>query len=216
MKTWREHEEFLSAGEWHIHTTYTDGENTVFEYCECASELSVPLLAFTEHVRRNLSYDFSKFLEDIDKARQQFTLRVLSGCEAKVLPDGTLDADEDILEAVDYTVFAFHSFPNDFDMFTECLKTIIRNRYVNAWAHPGRFLRRNNFKMGNGTLKEVLQRMRRNDVLLEVGRECNTTVRQWLPLASRIGVMQVRANNIHSVRELTALQKALNETAQKH
>jgi DNA polymerase (family 10)/putative hydrolase len=85
MKTWKKYVDYLLEGEWHIHTNYTDGKNTVFEYCEKAVEIGIPLLAFTEHVRKELTYDFNQFLNEIEEAREEFDLIILSGCEAKVL-----------------------------------------------------------------------------------------------------------------------------------
>ena len=72
--------------------------------------MNVPLLAFTEHVRKNLDYDFNDLLDDIEKAREEFDLIILSGVEAKVLADGDLDVEDWILKEVDYSIFAFHSF----------------------------------------------------------------------------------------------------------
>ena len=47
MKTWKKYIDYLLVGEWHIHTSYTDGKNSVFEYCEKAIEVDIPLLALT-------------------------------------------------------------------------------------------------------------------------------------------------------------------------
>ena len=57
--------DILNKGEWHIHTDYTDGKNSVFEYCKVAERLGIPLLAFTEHVRKKMDYDFDQFVEDV-------------------------------------------------------------------------------------------------------------------------------------------------------
>lgn len=66
MKTWQRYPEFLIKGEWHVHTCYTDGQNTIDECCQKAVEIGIPLIAFTEHVRKNLNYDFHNFLNDIE------------------------------------------------------------------------------------------------------------------------------------------------------
>ena len=64
MKRWEKYKEFLSLGDWHVHTSYTDGKNTVYELCRRARENRLRLIAFTEHVRRTLTYRF----EDLVKA----------------------------------------------------------------------------------------------------------------------------------------------------
>ncbi len=134
MKTWKKYIDYLLKGRWHIHTIYTDGKTNVSEYCKKAVELNVPLLAFTEHVRKNLDYDFNDLLDDIEKAREEFDLIILSGVEAKVLADGDLDVEDWILKEVDYSIFAFHSFPKDIDLYKKCLEYILKNDYINRVA----------------------------------------------------------------------------------
>ena len=60
-KNWIKYDEYLLTVDWHIHTNWTDGENTVFEYCERAVQEGIPLIAFIEHVRKKLNYDFRRF-----------------------------------------------------------------------------------------------------------------------------------------------------------
>lgn len=201
MKTWKKYIDYLLVGEWHIHTGYTDGNNSVFEYCEKAVEVSTPLLAFTEHVRKNLNYDFNSFLNEIEKAREEFDLIILSGCEAKVLPGGELDVEEWILREVDYPIFAFHSFPEDIDIYTESLKSVLRNGYVNAWAHPGIFLSRNGLELPEKDLIYIFELMGKQDVLLEMNRKYSVPSEKWVSVARDYTVRLVNGNDIHSIEE---------------
>ena len=74
-----------------MHTNYTDGKNTVFEYCKQAEKNGLELIAFTEHVRKKLDYNFDEFLADVYAAKDKFDLEILAGCEVKVLDsEGTL------------------------------------------------------------------------------------------------------------------------------
>ena len=204
MKTWRKYEEYLLTGEWHVHTNYTDGQNSVFEICERARELGIPLLAFTEHVRRDLTYDFNEFLSDIERAREEFPeLIILSGIEAKVLPDGSLDVEDEIIKQVDYPIFAFHSFPRNRELYVGCLKKAIKNKYVNAWAHPGLFLQRTGFSLTVDELEEIFNLMRKHDVLLEINRRYCLPEKEWMNLAMQMGVRMVRGDDVHSIGELS-------------
>ncbi len=202
MKTWKKYSQYLLSGEWHIHTSYTDGENSVDDYCKRAVELGIPLVAFTEHVRHSLSYDFNAYLEDIDRAQQQYDLIVLSGCEAKILPDGTLDVDDSILKQVDYPIFAFHSFPKNIDVYLDALYNVLKNPYINAWAHPGLFLKRNNLSLPEDALNLILKLLRDNEVLIELNAKYNTPPGPWIDLASQYHVNFVRGGDCHCVEEL--------------
>lgn len=208
MKVWGKYVDYLLKGEWHIHTGYTDGKNTVFEYCQKASEEGIPLLGFTEHVRKNLDYDFKSFLKEIERARAKFNLIILSGCEAKVLPGGELDVEPCVLQEVDYPILAFHSFPNDIKEYTRSLKVALSNTHVNAWAHPGLFVVRNNLELSSEELTGIFQLMNQYDVLLEVNSKYRMPSARWLDLARDLNVGLVRGEDVHCVNEMS---KSYNE-----
>lgn len=202
MKTWKKYIDYLLEGEWHIHTNYTDGKNTVFEYCEKAVAMDIPLLAFTEHVRKNLNYDFNNFLSDIERAREEFNLIILSGCEAKVLPNGELDVEKWILKEVDYPIFAFHSFPKDIDLYIESLKRVLKNRYVNTWAHPGAFLTKQGFELPEKELIKIFKLMGKQDLLLEINRKYGVPSEKWIRMARKYNVRLVKGSDVHYIEEL--------------
>jgi putative hydrolase len=200
MKIWKKYADLLLKGEWHIHTNYTDGENSVYEYCEKAVEKNIPLIAFTEHVRKNLTYDFNKFLEDIEDSRGEFDVIILSGCEVKVLSDGNLDVNDWILKEIDYPIFAFHSFPDNINLYLKGLKGILKNKYLNTWAHPGTFLTKFDKNLYNSELTEIFKLMKRYNVLFEMNKKYD------FPLIDHIikeyNFCTVNGNDIHSINDL--------------
>jgi len=202
MKRWKEYSEYLETGEWHIHTGYTDGKNTIDEYCARATQLGVPLVAFTEHVRRELSYDFEKFLSEIEAARERYDLIILSGCEAKVLPDGTLDVEERILKRVDYPVFAFHSFPSTQERLVSALRTSIRNPYMNAWAHPSTFFNRWEPHDMSAELDDIFEILHQFDVLFEINKKYDDLPPLARERASTRRGGNVRGSDCHSIEQL--------------
>lgn len=201
MKTWKKYDSYLLEGEWHIHTNYTDGKNTVFEYCEKAIEMKIPLLAFTEHVRETLTYDFGSFLNNIENAKEEFDLVLLSGCEAKVLPNGELDIEKQILKELDYPIFAFHYFPDDINKYIECLKSVLKNEFINAWAHPGSFLLKHNLRMPEHELVEIFKLMNKKEVLFEINRK-HILPENWKNIAKKHNVKMVNGSDAHCIDEM--------------
>lgn len=129
-------------GEWHVHTDYTDGRSSVIDYTSLAHELNIPTVAFTEHVSVECSYDYDNLLTDIEMAREKYPdMNILSGFEAKVLPDGTLNCPDSILEKADLKIFAFHSFPQNKEKYMLAIREVISNYELDVWAHPGLFLK---------------------------------------------------------------------------
>jgi DNA polymerase (family 10)/putative hydrolase len=201
MKIWKKYIDYLLEGRWHIHTIYTDGKSNVSEYCKKAVELDVPLLAFTEHVRKDLDYDFNNLLDDIEKAREEFDMIILSGCEAKVLPDGDLDVEDWILKEVEYSIFAFHSFPKDIDLYLKCLKNVLKIECINTWAHPGLLLENYDLRLPENELIEIFKLMRKYDVLFEINRKYSTPPKTWFNVAEKYGVKKVVGNDIHCLED---------------
>ena len=206
MKAWQKYRGYLSNGQWHVHTTFTDGKNSVSEYAERAVELGIPLLAFTEHVRLELTYNFNQFLNEIEIARKKFPqLIILSGCEAKVLPDGTLDCSREILDKVDYKLFAFHSFPGDIGVYLFALHKIINKYPIDAWAHPGLFFKKHkNLVLSDDKLRKVFEGLGNNKILLEISFKYNLPTMDWITKYLDVTNNQpvVFGGDIHTANEL--------------
>ena len=121
------------------------------------------------------------------------------------MPNGEFDVEEWILREVDYPIFAFHSFPEDIDIYTESLKMVLRNKYVNTWAHPGAFLLRNNLELPEMDLIYIFKLMQEQDVLLEINRKYGMPSEKWISMAKRRNVGLVRGSDAHSIEELRRL-----------
>jgi DNA polymerase (family 10)/putative hydrolase len=209
MKAWQRYERYLACGEWHVHTCYTDGKNSVQELCQEASRRGIPLVAFTEHVRREPGYDIDRLLDDIAAARRTFPgLVILSGVEAKVLPDGSLDVREDVLDRVDYPAFSFHSFPPDRALYLKCLESAMRQERVNAWCHPGLFLRKHGMSLTREELERIFRLMARCGVLLEVNGKYGLPNEGWITLAGALGVRMVRGSDVHALEDFGRREQA--------
>jgi histidinol phosphatase-like PHP family hydrolase len=131
----------------HIHTNYTDGKSSVIDYFEFAFKNNNKVIIFTEHVRKNLGYDFDGFVKEIKEANEFYPqISVFIGCEAKLLPGGDLDIPLEILANVDVICFACHSFPKDLELYKFSLRKLFLDdkwrNHIRVWVHPGRFLKK--------------------------------------------------------------------------
>ena len=209
MKRWHKYEQYLQKGDWHVHTNYTDGKNTVFEYCEQAERNGLGLIAFTEHVRRNLDYNFDDFLADIYAAKDKFDLDVLAGCEAKVLDgEGTLDVSDDVLKECEIVLGAFHRFePVEKDAYLMALKSMLSNPDVDIWAHPTLFAKKNKFALSANDIHSILDLSLEYNVLIEKNMKYNVPDKKFIKVASNIGCKFVNGSDAHRLNELLKLKK---------
>jgi DNA polymerase (family 10)/putative hydrolase len=154
----------------HFHTSITDGENTLAEYCDFAKASEINALILTEHIRRNISYDFDRLKEEALKCKKKYYIEILVGVETKVLPDGNIDINEEQLSQIDLLGIAIHSFPFEDHSIRETMVKIFQ-RYKDLeipkiWLHPGRsnYFKRNEKK---NELLELLDSASTNGFFIE-------------------------------------------------
>ena len=136
-------------GDLHVHTSATDGMNTLEEMARAARERGLEYLAITDHSRRLTvahGLDAARLRrqgEAIDRLNAQtrgFT--ILKGIEVDILKDGTLDLPDEALRELDLVVAAIHSdFALSREQQTARILRALDNKYVTILAHPtGRLL----------------------------------------------------------------------------
>jgi len=132
-------------GDLQMHTTLTDGKNSIEEMVEaCIIARRYKFMALTDHskaVRVAGGVDeagLRKQLAKIKKVRPKYPkITILTGIEVDIMSDSTLDLSDDVLAECDVVIAAVHS---KFNMTKEDMTARItkgmRNRNVNILAHP--------------------------------------------------------------------------------
>lgn len=140
-------------GQLHEHTTWSDGRASVREMAEAALARGYRYLAVTDHSRvltvaNGLSRErLLAQIDEIDALNAHFVprgLTLLSGLEADILADGSLDMDDDVLARLDIVVGSVHlRFKEDADQMTRRMVAAIENPRLDIVGHPtGRLLGR--------------------------------------------------------------------------
>ncbi|MBV9605798.1 MAG: DNA polymerase/3'-5' exonuclease PolX [Solirubrobacterales bacterium] len=129
-------------GDLHCHTTASDGTASIEEMATAAREAGYEYLAITDH---SASFGFGDEVSP-DKLRQQIEriratqidgLTLLAGSEVNILPDGTLDYDDEILAELDWVIASVHSsFRMTSEQMTERMVKAIEHPLVDALGHP--------------------------------------------------------------------------------
>ncbi len=198
-------------GDLQMHTTASDGKNSIEQMAEAARRLGYQYIALTDHSKAVTvanGLDERRVLEQIRKIREaqkQFDdIRLLAGIEVDILKDGRLDLDEEVLAQLDVVVCSVHSYMNlDRAAMTERLLAAIENPYTQILAHPtGRLLlRRDPFEFD---MEKVLEAARQHGVALE----CNSYPDRldlkdtYLRMARERGVKIVISTDAHTTAHL--------------
>ena len=194
-------------GDLQMHTTASDGRNSIEEMGEAAKKLGYEYIALTDHSKAVTvanGMDDKRTLAQIKKIRAAQErvpgIRLLAGIEVDILKDGSLDLSNDVLAQLDVVVASIHSFMNlDREAMTDRILAAIENPYTQILAHPtGRLLlRRESFSYD---MEKVLDAAKKNGVAVE----CNAYPDRLdlndvhLRMARERGVKVVISTDAHS------------------
>lgn len=207
------YERFLLKGDWHIHTNYTDGKNNVFEYCKQAQKNGLELIAFTEHVRKKLEFNFYDFVSDIFSAKDKFDLEILVGCEAKILDKaGTLNASKEVLDGCEIVIGSFHSFvPSSKEAYLAALANMISNPNVDIWGHPTLYAIKNNISLKIEDMFTIANLCVNNDVLIENNFKYQVPDTKFQRIAMQESCKFVNGSDAHQINELLKIRDDMND-----
>lgn len=106
----------ILTADFHTHTKYSDGKNTVAENAARAKELGLKAIAITEHGYSHIAFgirrsETDEFIREIREAESGTGIRVLVGIEGNICGiDGTCDLNEEDFARFDVYLTGFHVF----------------------------------------------------------------------------------------------------------
>jgi DNA polymerase (family X) len=208
-------------GDLQMHTTASDGKNSIEEMGQAARELGYDYIALTDHsqaVTVANGLDEKRTLEQIKKiqAAKVPGITLLAGSEVDIKKNGTLDLEDYVLAELDVVVCSVHSYMNmERAEMTERYLAAIENPYTQIIAHPtGRLvLRREPFDYD---MEAVLDACAKHGVAIE----CNAYPDRLdlrdvhLRMAKQRGVKIVISTDSHTTRNLQFMKYGV-ETARR-
>ena len=156
-------------GDLHMHTTATDGENSLEEMAHAARMRGLQYIAITDHSKRvsmARGLDEAKLRDQwrqIDAFNQKSDglFWVFKGVEVDILENGTLDISDDCLSEADWVTASIHYGQRQpREQITERLLNAIHNPHVHAISHPtGRLIsRREPYEVDMSTVMDAAKR----------------------------------------------------------
>ncbi|MCX8056367.1 MAG: PHP domain-containing protein [Ignavibacteria bacterium] len=133
----------------HVHSIYSDGSNSIEEILEFAEKNNYEYVLLCDHSK---SAFYANGLDEIrlkeqwkeidDLNSKSKKVRILKGIECDILPDGSLDFDDDILSQFDCVIASVHSkFKMTKNEMTSRIVKALKNKFVKILGHPtGRLL----------------------------------------------------------------------------
>lgn len=199
-------------GDVHMHTTASDGRNSIREMAEAAIECGYKYIAITDHSKFlgvTNGLDEKRALEQIKQVHEadramKGRIRVFTGIEVDILADGKLALDDEVLAQMDVVIASVHSrFEQSREEMTDRVLKAIENPNVRILGHPtGRLLlRREPFALD---MAAVLKRAAELGVAMEhnAAPERLDLNDHDLRLAKELGCKIVMSSDSHDSRNL--------------
>ena len=162
-------------GDLHMHTTDSDGHNSLEEMIEACRERGYQYLAICDHSKSEIQangLDEKRLAAQIEAIRaadkKHKDITVLAGCEVDIFKDGSLDFAADVLAELDFVTASAHSaLSQGRKEATKRLIKAIEHPHVHCIGHPsGRLI---NKRAGMEIdIEELARAAAANDVALEI------------------------------------------------
>jgi DNA polymerase (family 10) len=202
-------------GDLQMHTTASDGKNSIEEMALAAKDLGYEYISLTDHSKAVTvanGLDEKRTIEQIKKIHaadaKHLGIRVLASSEVDILKNGKLDLDDEVLAQLDIVLVSIHSYMNlERAEMTERILAAMENPYTQIIAHPtGRLvLRRDAYAYD---MERVLDEAKKRGIIME----CNAAPERLdlkdthLRMAKERGVKIVISTDAHSTRGLAAMR----------
>lgn len=162
-------------GDFHIHSTWSDGSDSIEDISRVAQNMGYSFVCIADHsqslkIANGLSEErVNKKIDEIRKLNKKLSnFRIFCGTECDIKSDGSLDYSDRILKKFDAVHIGIHSaFKMDGKEMTKRITRGMENKYVHFLAHPtGRLIgRRDPYEVD---IEQIVDTARDTGTFLEI------------------------------------------------
>lgn len=186
--------------DYHVHSNYNDHspqELSIEKVTRYAEKIDLNTLAFTEHVRKTSDW-IPGYLEEIDKIVSSGTkTTIISGFEAKILKDGTVDFPTEY--EGHFLIASFHTRYNNKEDWLSALKSAIAIPYVNVIGH---LAPEESFDLTDDELVELSQLLKLYYKTVEINAKYCRPPMKWLRIFKDNNVNFHLGSDAHNLDEV--------------
>ncbi len=131
-------------GDFHVHTKWSDGHDSIEDMVRAAKALGYKYIAITDHsigrgIAKGLNEErLRQQIEEIRRLNESMSdFSILTGIEVDIRADGTIDLPDELLAELDVVIAAIHSaMTQSEEQITRRILNAIENPHVDIIAHP--------------------------------------------------------------------------------
>ena len=194
--------------DYHVHSNYNDHspqELSIENVTTFADEINLKTLAITEHVRKSSDW-IPRYLEEIDKiVSSGIKVTLISGFEAKILKDGSVDFPSEY-EGY-FLIASFHTNFHDKQDWLCALKSTITLPFVRVIGH---LAPESSFDLTDNELIELAQLLKSYDKTVEINAKYRRPPMKWLQIFKENNVNFHLGSDAHSLDEIGNFKSITN------
>ena len=195
----------------HAHSTYSDGVQSLEDLAGAVLAEGYQYLGISDHSRSaayagGLSIESVKRQqEEIDRLNEKLApFRIFKGIESEIMPDGSLDYTNSVMDSFDFVIVSVHSVLHmGRERMTQRICRALANPYTTILGHPsGRLLlRRNPYELD---MEQVLNTAAEHGVAIEINANPSRLDLDWREhqRAKELGIPLAICPDAHAAAEL--------------
>lgn len=211
--------------DFHMHTKWTDGIQSVKEMHVSATEKGLKAILFSEHARKTSTDWFSKFAAEV-RALPSERCQALVGVETKVDDfDGSIDTHPEIIRECDLVMASVHRFPGEvgdvkgmkdisaedaIDREFRLALAVLDHPHVDILGHPfGMCHRRFKTNVPDAHFVALIQKAAKTGVAIEINPHYHPDPWKIIQWCRQYGALFSLGSNAHNIDEVGRVQRVL-------
>ncbi len=198
----------------HIHSTYSDGKNSLQEMVEEAQKRGFKYIVISDHSQyaayaNGLTPErLKQQKQEINNLQEKLDIKIIQGNETDILPSGDLDYDEETLRQLEIVIASVHSGLNmSEEKATKRLLKAINNPETNIIGHiSGRLLlKRPGYPLD---YEKIFDAAKNKNVAIEYNANPYRMDIDlaFLPTMKKLGIKTVLTPDAHSIQDFDFLK----------
>lgn len=212
--------------DFHLHSTWTDGKNTIQEIINVAKKNGLNAIAITDHIRKKSTY-FNDYKKEIDFLNSKEELNIYTGFEAKVADfSGNIDVNNEVVQQADIAVVSVHRYPLGNKLYNasefsqsvsqeielELSLAALRKGGFNVLGHPGGMSLTFFKEFPIYFYEEIILECAKNDIAFDFnGRYHKKEFKNILPLLEKYNPHVSIGSDAHNISPIGKWNKKLGE-----
>ena len=220
-------EHSIPAIDFHIHTQWTDGKQSVQEMYDQACMSGLECIAFTEHARKTSGDWFPKFAEEVHDLPNE-PCHAFIGVETRIIDfDGNIEVEDDILSLCDLVIGSVHRFPGkngDFLSFEEIMQgeapdiefrlaeSLLDNPHIHILGHPfGMCYTKFGIIPPEHKILQLIEKASRKKVAFEINAQYHPDPWRFIRWCKNAGAFISLGSDAHSSYEIGGIVRLLEK-----